>query len=39
LDVVFPLRLGRLKESEIPQLGESIESLAVPFAPPPKFDE
>ncbi|MFO0805330.1 MAG: DUF362 domain-containing protein [Gemmataceae bacterium] len=32
-------RLGRLKEHEIPQLGESIESLAVEFELPPHVDK
>lgn len=32
-------RLGRIKEAEIPQLGESIASLSKPFAPPPKFEK
>jgi uncharacterized protein (DUF362 family) len=31
-------RLGRIKEAEIPQLGESIASMSKPFAPPPKFE-
>jgi uncharacterized protein (DUF362 family) len=31
-------RLGRLKEAEIPQLGEAIESLAVEFELPPHVD-
>lgn len=31
-------RLGRLKESEIPQLGEPIAALAQPFAPVPHFE-
>jgi uncharacterized protein (DUF362 family) len=31
-------RLGRLAESEIPQIGESIESMAQQFQPPPKFE-
>jgi uncharacterized protein (DUF362 family) len=31
-------RLGRLRDSEIAQLGESIASLAQPFARPPRFD-
>ncbi|MFO0936104.1 MAG: DUF362 domain-containing protein [Gemmataceae bacterium] len=31
-------RLGRIQESEIPQLGESIASLSQPFARPPKFE-
>ena len=32
-------KLGRMKEPEIPQLGESIESLAQPFATVPHLDE
>jgi uncharacterized protein (DUF362 family) len=31
-------RLGRLHETEITQLGESIASLAQPFARPPRFE-
>ena len=32
-------RLGRLKESEIPQLGESIESMATEFEMAPHVDQ
>ncbi len=32
-------RLGRLNENEITQLGESIASLAQPFARPPRFEK
>ena len=32
-------RLGRMKESEIPQLGETIESLATEFEMPPQVDK
>jgi hypothetical protein len=32
-------RLGRMKAEEIPQLGESIESLAQPFAQVAHFRE
>ena len=32
-------RLGRLKEADIPQLGETIESLATEFELPPKIDQ
>ncbi|HUR55418.1 MAG TPA: DUF362 domain-containing protein, partial [Gemmataceae bacterium] len=32
-------RLGRLKESDIPQLGESIASLATEFELPPKIEQ
>ena len=31
-------KLGRIKEAEIPQLGESIATLKQDFAPPPKFE-
>jgi hypothetical protein len=31
-------RIGRLKEAEIPQLGQTIESLAVEFELPPHVD-
>lgn len=31
-------RLGRINEADIPQLGESIASLAKAFTPPPKFE-
>jgi uncharacterized protein (DUF362 family) len=32
-------KLGRLREAEIAQLGESVAALAQPFAPPPRFDK
>ena len=32
-------RLGRMKESEIPQLGEAIDSLATEFELPPQVDK
>jgi uncharacterized protein (DUF362 family) len=32
-------KLGRIRESEIPQLGEPIARLKQDFAPPPKFEE
>jgi uncharacterized protein (DUF362 family) len=32
-------RLGRLAEEEVVQLGERIDTLATPFAPPPRFDK
>jgi uncharacterized protein (DUF362 family) len=32
-------KLGRLHETQITQLGESVAALAQPFAPPPHFDK
>jgi uncharacterized protein (DUF362 family) len=32
-------RLGRLKEADIPQLGEPVEALATAFEPPPQVDK
>ncbi len=32
-------KLGRMKEAEIPQLGEAIASLAQPFETVPHLDE
>jgi len=32
-------RLGRLKEADIPQLGEPIAALATPFEWPPRIEE